>query len=126
MSNNYLEWQYNCLYLSYRLFLCLYNKYKTVVFSLNTFRLAVLYDCLTTRELAAVLFSLPKTSNNHTMKTKTTKNKSGLFSTLPQKAVILGSRFVSVSGRKSFEICYSHRGRTITQYITMEGGVACV
>jgi len=52
------------------------------------------------------------------MKTKTT----GLFSGIPQKAIILGSKFILTGNLRMFQICYMHNGKTVTQSIKMEGG----
>ncbi|MDH6355491.1 hypothetical protein M2132_001834 [Dysgonomonas sp. PH5-45] len=53
------------------------------------------------------------------MKTKKTE---GLFSSLPQKAKVLGAKFIHAGGKQFFSISYLHNGQTITQSIQTKGG----
>lgn len=52
------------------------------------------------------------------------KRKSeGLFSSLPQKAQVLGAKYINAGGKQSIQISYQHRGETYTHSVQKGGYV---
>jgi len=51
------------------------------------------------------------------------KKSQGLFSSLPQKAKVLGAKFVNAGGKQSIEISYQYQGEVYTHSL-QKGGYA--